>query len=399
MELENKYSLPTEVIGKLTVVELLDFVDFPLLTVESTISGKLFLNYFERFRDNFEERYLIEISEARLKLIRSGELSVKDAFNRAENQIVFICYFDNTSKLIELYFQPCDLFSSLNPITDNYKINNEPNRNDLPLNELLILSKQRDKLVLGFYLTAKSLQSSLKYWAIKNFLTPLYEMLLQSLGINLKNRKDRDLFNQLNVGITDLALSSLRGNLELNNISNLFGDNFQTIRLSKIFDLFNSTDKATLIKSLDDVNNKKILHKYINILNSVSKNDAILLTSLATPKEETFSTRIDKAKANQIKKIINEEYPIVEDIEEIEGQFLELDMSIKQPTFAMSALNEDFIYKGKLTSELLVKIPLKDINFKGKEYLFTVKTLYRQETSTSPEKNEHFLLDFQELTP
>lgn len=392
-----KYGVNTLIVGKLFITDVLDFVDFPLLTVERNITGRLFLNYFHSFVDNQQARFLLEISPERLNLIISHEMTIKYAFDNPENDSVFVGLFDSKSNLNELYLYPGNEFKLINDILEDYDFD-LTHYNTLDLNELLIKSHQREKIIIGFYLNAFNLTSSLKFWALKNFLLPLSEMIYLNLGINFKKTDDKLKLNDLNLGYSRLDLNSLRGDIEINYTPNLFNEDVQLQKLTKIFQLLNSSSKDELTNCLMDIDNKRILSKYISVLNAISKNDAKLEAGLVSPRNDfKFYSVLDKSKSYQIRKILNEQFPAIEDIEEIEGQFLEMDFSIQHPTFTIQPLDEDDKIHGRISEELASKISDREINFKGKEYTFTVKTVFLQQTSKAPEKTNRILIDFKEI--
>jgi len=167
--------------------------------------------------------------------------------------------------------------------------------------------------------------------------------------------------------------------------------------LANLHFLFNSGTEDELVQYLEKFENKEVISDYLKILRVIIRNEAILETKIAAPNDFYGNTYFNKHKASKIKKIIDTKIPEVEDIEEIEGILLELSFDKQNPTFIMEASTEEFKYHGRIAKELVERIGEKSFQFLSTDYRFTIKTLYRPQTSASPEKIERTLLDIVEI--
>lgn len=149
-------SIPSQLIGDLQPFYLVEFVDFPFITVDISLTGTKFLNYFVNFQEDFEERILVEISEERLKLICSGEMSVDYAFKNPEKKLVYVCLFDKQGNLEKTSFYQDTEFKDICPIPEEYivyfDISYEPEAIDFK-----IQAKQRHRILIDVYMNAQSL--------------------------------------------------------------------------------------------------------------------------------------------------------------------------------------------------------------------------------------------------
>lgn len=388
--------IPSKLVGDLQPYYLLEFADFPYITVDISLTGTKFLNYFIDFADNYEERILIEISDERVKLVCSGEMSIDYAFKNPENKIVYVCHINQQGNIENASYYNDTEFVEICPVPENHKVifdfSYEPETIDFK-----IQAKQRHRILIDIYMNANSLKSNLKYWAVKNFLVPFTELVKTTILNNNKSYQPERIEGALNMGYNRVALGSLRTTLEFNYNPDLFGNSTELDNLTNLYLLFNSETEEELIQYLDKFVNKKVIADYLKILRVVIKNEATLETKIAAPNDYFGNTYFNKNKAAKIKKIIDTKIPEIEDIEEMEGILLELSFDKQNPTFSMSASNEDFKCHGKICKELVERIGEKSFQFLSTEYLFKIKTLYRPQSSTSAEKTERTLLDITEI--
>ncbi len=69
----------------LEVVEVLDFQGVPVLTVEQNHAGFKYLSYLLQYAEGgVEQRLVVPVTDARLDALKSGQISVRDAFNSSE---------------------------------------------------------------------------------------------------------------------------------------------------------------------------------------------------------------------------------------------------------------------------------------------------------------------------
>lgn len=390
-------NLPPSLLKGLRPYLLLEFYDYPYLTVDTNNTGTLYLNYYLSGKDEVFNHLLIEISHERLKMLLAGDYTLKQVFDSPELDLIYHAQYNRAGEVTELGILELSIFNELNPIPVDYEIDYEYEAESETV-DLQLKSVQRGRILVDVYLQANSLKSSLKYWAIKSFLIPFSELVRTSLLNQSSQYTSHNLDKSVNLGINRFAISSLASTIELNYNSDLFGKSEELDNITNLFLVLNAKDEETLIKSFDNFPQKKIISEYIKVLNVIIKNDATLNTKIAAPNNYFSETFISKKEAQALKKIINEKIPIVEDIEEVEGYLLELSFDKTSPTFSMSASNEDLKYKGRIDEALIKRINQIEFTFLTKEYLFIINMVYVQATSKSPEKITRTLIDITEIS-
>ena len=339
-------SLPSTLLKGLRPYLLLEFYDYPYLTVDTNNTGTLYLNYYLSGKDDVFNHILIEISQERLKMLLTGDYTLKQVFDSPEQDIIYHAQYNRAGQVIDLGIIELSLFNELNPILADHEIDYEY-QPETETVDLQIKSVQRGRILVDVYLQANSLKSSLKYWAIKSFLIPFSELVRTSLLNQSSKYTSHNLDKSVNLGINRFAISSLASTIELNYNSDLFGNSEELENIANLFLVLNAKDEDTLLKSFDNFPQKKIISEYIKVLNVIIKNDATLNAKIAAPNNYFSETFITKTEAQALKKIINEKIPNVEDTEEIQGYLLELSFDKTSPTFSMSASLEELENKGE----------------------------------------------------
>ena len=108
----------------LEVVEVLDFQGIPVLTVEGNQFGLHCLSYLLQFtQEGVEQRLVAPVTEARLEELKTGQISVRDAFNASElDQVFCLLYDEATGETLESWLLPTLYFRQINPIPAEYQI-------------------------------------------------------------------------------------------------------------------------------------------------------------------------------------------------------------------------------------------------------------------------------------
>lgn len=392
----NMQILPNTLLSGLRSYLLLDFFDYPYLSVDINKTGTLFLNYYLSGKGDRLNHILIEISKERLNLLIAGDYTLNQAFSNPENDILYYSVFNKKREIIQLGSIDLDFFNEFNPIPLDYEIDYEIENVENSV-DFALKSVQKGKILVDIYLQANGLKSSLKYWALKSFLMPFSELVKGSLLNNSSTYTPYNIDRNSNLGFSNLMVNSLSTTMEINFNSDLFGVSNDVNNLKNLFNVFNSKEENEIIKSFDSFPNKKFIAEYLRILNAIIKNDAVLKSKIAAPNDFYSETFISKKEAQTIKKIINEKMPAIEDYEDVRGFLLEFDFDKQEPTFAMSASQEDLKYKGKINKDLVNRINQIQFTFISKEYNFNIHTLYKPETSTSREQTIRTLIDIVEI--
>ncbi len=123
MQIPDTYKLNFQPLD-LEVVEVLDFQNFPVLTVEKNPTGFKYLSWLYQFGpDGVEQRFVVPLTDARLDALKTGALSPRDAFAESELEQVYCILYDEASgEMKESWLLPLTVFRNINPIPADYQI-------------------------------------------------------------------------------------------------------------------------------------------------------------------------------------------------------------------------------------------------------------------------------------
>lgn len=125
MQIDNKYKLPINIF-QLKVIDTLDFRDKSYVTVEVDATNTNYLSYLISYEGELEQRAIIAISNkymnSKLEAVTLGETSLYDAYNNAENGVVFICEYSMKEGIVFTYVMSCEEFTSLSLISRDYQL-------------------------------------------------------------------------------------------------------------------------------------------------------------------------------------------------------------------------------------------------------------------------------------
>lgn len=113
--------------------------------------------------------------------------------------------------------------------------------------------------------------------------------------------------------------------------------------------------------------------------------------------KEVKKNFIDKERALKAKIVVEESFAIIEDIEEVKGKFLEIDVHSQEPSFKILPSDGEKPIKGKFELALLEKLKLDLVNLGKEEYSFSIKTLYYPETVVKTEEIKRYMIDYSKV--
>jgi len=393
MKLDNKYKAPIDFL-QLEVVEYLDFQDIPSLALEKDPAGTLYLSYLVEINNYTELRTLISVSEIRLKEILSGHISLNDAFNIAESEFVYFISFKLTNGVqSEVLIYPLFEFITINPIPEDYLIPITFNEIEpiLENQELISYAVKKNKIILDFYLKSDQLNNNIKPWAVNKVFQPVVEMTKSFLEIDQRQADHL-------LAYSNLRQSSLGISIEITHHPTIFEESKEIGQIRKVIYLLNAQSKEDLQKIINSSKNEAYLKHYVNVINTIIEKNATLCTAIADPISRTIiESKLNRKSANIIKIIIDETLQNITDIEEYIGYFLEIDVDKKEPSFKFHSIDEDVTIKGKIAEDVLEKLKADMINIGKENYSFTIKTIYKPETTVNPEKTVHYLLEYKRV--
>lgn len=390
MSIDEKYRLQALPLN-LTVVDAFDFREDPILLLEKDVIGNSYLSYLVDCTVDSEKRIFLQVSDERLNSILEKEISIRNAFSNPENQFVYIAEFSlKDGEPISAYLIPGQVFSEINPIDEEYKVEinymfNKPILNEF---EILSYSERKQKLIFDFYLQSQNLVNNIKPFAIYKVLTPIVEIIKSLLSFDNRNA-DRFL------AFSNIRQGSLGITIEINYSHDLFLEKESEV-METIIQLLNAQKKSDFESIISKATNDRYIKEYTTIIKTLIENDANLYTAYANPVTKKILTSIlDKKRAIKAKEIIDETIDTIEDIEDIVGAFLEIDIDSKEPSFKIHSNEEDITIKGKFELSILDKVKNDYLNIGKESYKFMIKTIYKPETTLRAEEIKRYMIFYE----
>lgn len=390
MKIDNKYQLQ-EFPLTLRVIEAFDFREEPILLLERDTIGNNFLSYLVKSNGKTEQRIYLQLSEDRLAEIIDKKMSIHQAFSIPENNHIYIAEFSlELGNVLSSFILPIKEFSNINPIPLNYEIEIEYTLNKIVLDttELLQYSERKQKLVFDFYLQSQNLINSIKPYALYKVFTPIVEIIKSMLEFDSRNA-DKYL------SFSNLRHHSLGITIEINYSNDLFLDR-ETEVLETIMELLNAQEKEDFEKVIAKSKNERFIKEYATIIKAVIENNANLETAYANPiNKQIITNSLNKERAQKAKIILDEKFDAYEDVEEIIGTFLEIDIDAKEPSFKICSNEEGNTVKGKFELSILEKVKNDYVNIGKEIYKFYIKTFYYPETTVKSEEIKRFMVNYE----
>lgn len=390
MRIDEKYRLQ-ELPLNLTVVDAFDFREEPILLLEKDVIGNSYLSYLVESSEDSEKRIYLQVSNERLSSILENEISIRNAFSNPENKFIYIAEFGlNDGEPISAYLIPGQVFSHINPIEEAYKIEinhvfNKPILNEF---EILSYSERKRKLIFDFYLQSQNLVNNIKPYAIYKVLTPIVEIIKSLLSFDNRNA-DKIL------AFSNIRQSSLGITIEINYSNDLFLEKESEV-METIIQLLNAQEKSDFESIISKTTNERYIKEYTTIIKTIIENNANLHTAYANYISKKIMTSVlDKERATKAKEIIDETLDTIEDIEDIVGTFLEIDIDSKEPSFKIHSNEEDITIKGKFELSILDKVKNDYVNIGKETYKFTIKTIYKPETTLRAEEIKRYMINYE----
>lgn len=388
MNLAN-YKIPFNPLGILECVDLLDFQDYPILNVERDSSGHEYISYLSTYLpDNCEQRILARVTANKLLDLRLGIISVNEIFSESLAGVIFAFHLEEmTGNIIESFIIPADRFSEMNPIPADYRIYCPPVSAEYYGTERsLAVAKDRQHVIFNLYVQGKELLAGVKPWAISGIFQPFLTILQQAF------RMTKQQFNEY-VRFPQFQVSSFGATIEING-ADLFQGELDINDYTRVINLVTARTDVDFRNLISQFRDEGFIKEYLTVLNTIRKYDLELTTTLADHINEVVSTaNIDKESANEVRKVINAEFQEIIDIEDVEGVFLDVNFSVKTPSFVIETSEGDKI-KGKLSDSITDRIQADNINFTTRQYIFRIKTVYQPETALRHENIQKLLLDY-----
>lgn len=392
MNLEH-YKISFNPLGRLECTQVLDFKDYPILTVERA-GEQHYLSYLVTYLEGgFEQRLLVPISSCRLLEVQMGTLSVREALSHPEGSIVYALHCHPKTEAVEAAFIiPSRAFEEINPVAADYTVFAPP---EIQLDcgdavaRTMAYAKDRHRVMLDLYVQGASLINGVKPWTIHKVFVPALTIIQEATGLT-----DRD-FNQ-RVSFPRLKAASFDVTIELDNVPDLFERGKPEFdKLGKLVSLFESETKEDIDRLISQFRDEAFIKEYIKVIRAIRKYNLTVTSTLVNPSTNDVAQSVtDRTKADKIKIILDEKFPEIISIDEVEGVFLVVNCKGKAPSFAVQETDTGDVIRGKIGDDLIAKLTGDYINIKRNRYLFKIRAVYRPETTMRPESTRRTLLDY-----
>ena len=392
MKIDDKYRISNFPLN-FKVIEAFDFREDPILLLEQDLIGNFYLSYLSNIQSDNEQRIYLQLSKERLGVILENEMTLCNAFLYPENNYVYILDFNlNNGNVTNAYLIPNSDIHLYLTIPEDYLVETNFQLNNLTIDvpEIISYSERKQKLVLDFYVQSQNLINNIKPYALFKIFNPLIDIVKNMLSIDNRN-VDKYL------AFSNLRQSSLGITIEINYSHDLFLQK-ETIVIERVMQLLNASEKSEFVNIISNSTNEKFIKDYSIIIKSIIDNDANLFTAYANPiTKNVITSKIDKVSAQKVKLILDESFDVIEDIEDVTGTFLEIDIDSKEPSFKVHSTSEDITLKGKFEISMLDKVKNDFINIGKETYKFSIKTMYHPETTVKSEEIKRFMIDYIKL--
>ena len=377
----------------LEVTELVDFQDMPILNIEKDSNNNFYISYLAAFDEEKERRIIAQVSLSRLSAILSSEIDLHYAFSNPENNQLYICDFSlQLGTPISTYLLPVAYFVQNNPIKPYSYIKSSFLTLDMDYiknEQILQQAIGKSKLILDLYVNAKNISNSIKPYVFFKIFNPIIEIINDFLDIDKRSIDKYISFSNVRQGSFGISI-------EINYSQNLFQTGEEVSDTQNVMQLFKAITKQDFTDIISQTKDEKYIKPYSTIIKAIIDNNVTFNSVLANPVENVISeVRIDPEKAKEIKKILDESFDVIEDVEEIEGNFLEIDIDKKLPSFKIYSYEDDFTLKGTIELSLIDKLKSDLINLGKETYAFTIKTVYHPETTVKSEEVKRFLINYE----
>jgi hypothetical protein len=397
MQLNPSKQLPVEIIGSLKTTLISDFpgyVDVQIAT--SNTNANYLILPFKEYKPGYV--LLVEISEERLKVIKTGEIGMIKPFENPEKGFFYIAKMDENMLVSELYIYKPDERDFEWPLPKNItnKLVFKEKQVEFDIREY---AHKRGKIAIEFrvYFNDEK-ESTIKMSAIKRYLTPYYEIVKTALLSNTLLYNEKNIEGLLHMGFSKIEFNCLFSVLECDDIRSPqeLINNFE--KLETLYHLFGCDDKEQINKYLESFNNKRMTALYISIIRKVLDDKSTVKSTFSTSDKISSSYSIEKKRYPVLKKTILEKVDPLKYDKEVTGALSRLDINIEKnmALFTLNELRNENPYTGRAVGEAYKKLTSNAIVFIEKEYECELKVTYTPPTDLKDEKYSYELQDFKE---
>lgn len=397
MQLNPSKQLPIELIGSLTTTLISDFPDYVDVQIAtSNTSANYLILPFKEFKPGYV--LLVEISEERLNIIKTGEIGMIKPFENPEKGFFYIAKMDENMLVSELFIYKPDDRDFEWPLPKNVtnKLVFKEKQVEFDIREY---AHKRGKIAIEFrvYFNDEK-ESTIKMSAIKRYLSPYYEIVKTALLSNTLRYNEKNIEELLHMGFSKIEFNCLFSVLECDDIRSPQESIDNIEKLETLYNLFGCDDKEQINQYLESFKNKRMTALYISMIRKVLDDKSTVKSTFSTSDKISSSYSIVKKRYSGLKKTILEKVEPMKYDKEVNGALsrLEINTDKNMAWFTLNEARNEIPYTGRAVGEAYRKLTSDAIVFIEKEYECWLKVTYTPPTDLKDEKYSYELMDFKE---
>jgi hypothetical protein len=393
--------LPTDTsLGRLDLVEVFEFFDFPRLFGCVNAAGQRFLALsVEDARDAFLWVYAA-VSLERYAAVRAGNLDIRDAFSRTEDGYVARVSIPTHGPSKVDYVSCKDIPSEWLP--DEGERISLPTATATPIADLDVIRAARGERreVLNVALDVPEERTTeapaRRVGSVLNSIQELLDALGQRVAgtPTLKGAIPIEILQRTQVNLSQVFPSSFGLQLKARERADLFGGSLVHKVIDELVLLLNArADRDLLSNKLHDLKGRAA-NKYRALLESVDAMDSSLRLDWGSPGADARGeVQLSRAEVRQVLAVVSE--ITIQMAEEIEVPCILIGVNIRTKSYEIVDVNQQR-FSGKVADDALAEISHATIN---NPYIATLKQIVEVQATTGEERSKWVLVGLRERTP
>ena len=389
-------------LGKLEIVEIYDYFNMPILFSCQDYASTYYMVLFADHLPTHEMWLYAQVSLKRLNFIRSGLVSVHDAFANPEKECLnkAMIPHDNSAEYSSVFVSPSELPKNIFPSVDDYlDIEYTPY---VPQTGMVDIAEAAGREIIGFNFKSFEGYNAEAPIAQLGSVLNCFQNVMNIIEVARQNFRsitpairERMRFYALATepGSFEIKLASKKEDMSQQRLLDLPSEQKATI--TQFFNLVKSKDNQQDLKDILTKLGLRTTNEYRYLLASFNKLDADVTMSWTSPKASedvvAFLSKSEILQLVEILKAIEEEQ---EKPQTIKGELIGL--SLDRNRFELQVSGEENPIRGVIGDNPNVNITQATISSQYKALIQEI--VKRNETTNEVVKIEHILLNLEEVT-
>lgn len=389
-------------LGKLEIVEIYDYFNMPILFSCQDYASTYYMVLFADHLPTHEMWLYAQVSLKRLNFIRSGLVSVHDAFANPEKECLnkAMIPHDNSAEYSSVFVSPSELPKNIFPSVDDYlDIEYTPY---VPQTGMVDIAEAAGREIIGFNFKSFEGYNAEAPIAQLGSVLNCFQNVMNIIEVARRNFRsitpairERMRFYALATepGSFEIKLASKKEDMSQQRLLDLPSEQKATI--TQFFNLVKSKDNQQDLKDILTKLGLRTTNEYRYLLASFNKLDADVTMSWTSPKASedvvAFLSKSEILQLVEILKAIEEEQ---EKPQTIKGELIGL--SLDRNRFELQVSGEENPIRGVIGDNPNVNITQATISSQYKALIQEI--VKRNETINEVVKIEHILLNLEEVT-